>query len=82
MKTLAILAVAFAITTVIRAESAEEIQKMAARLKPVDLVADVSQLSTGDRAAAAKLIEASKIIDTLQLRQRWSKNERVYALLQ
>src|SRR4029079_222405 len=82
MKTLAILALALAIATVIRADSVEEIQKMAARLKPVDLVADVSHLSPGDRQAASKLIEASRIVDTLQLRQRWAKNERVHALLQ
>jgi hypothetical protein len=82
MKTLAILALAIAVTTVLRAESAEEIQKMAARLKPVDLTVDVKHLSAGDRAAVVKLIEGSRIVDTLQLRQRWKKNEAVHALLQ
>src|SRR5215470_17702123 len=80
MKTMAILVLALAVTT-IRADSAEDLRKMASRFAPVDLEVDVSHLSTGDRNALAKLIEAARILDTLQLRQRWAKNEGVLGLL-
>jgi hypothetical protein len=55
---------------------------MTKRYAPVELKADASQLSSGDRKAIAKLIEAARIVDTLQLRQRWSGNEALWAALQ
>jgi hypothetical protein len=60
----------------------EELNVMAKRYAPVDLKADISSLSAGDRKAIATLIEAAKIIDTLQLRQRWSSNEALWKVLQ
>src|SRR6185436_7147806 len=45
------------------------------------LKADISHLSTGDKAALRKLLESADIIDRLQLRQRWSKNEALWAAL-
>ena len=51
------------------------LQKMAARFAPTDISADVSKLSPADRQVLAKLVEASKIIDALFLRQVWSGNE-------
>jgi len=62
--------------------SVADLQKMTKRFAPVELKADASRLSAGDRKAIAKLIEAAKIVDTLQLRQRWSGNEALYAALQ
>jgi hypothetical protein len=62
--------------------SLDELQKMTKRYAPVQLKANASKLSAGDRQAIKKLIEAAKIVDTLQLRQRWSGNEAVYAALQ
>jgi hypothetical protein len=62
--------------------SAAELSAMAKRFAPVELRADTAALSTGDRAAIGKLVEAAKIIDTLQLRQRWSGNEALWAALQ
>lgn len=59
-----------------------QLQAMAKRFAPVDLTADTAKLSAGDRVAIAKLIEAAKIVDTLQLRQRWSGNEALWAALQ
>jgi hypothetical protein len=59
-----------------------QLQAMAKRFAPVDLTADTSKLSAGDRVAIAKLIEAAKIVDTLQLRQRWSGNEALWSALQ
>jgi hypothetical protein len=53
--------------------------KMTARFAPVDIVADLSTLSDGDRQALARLVEAARIIDALFLRQVWSGND---ALLQ
>ena len=58
-----------------------ELTKMTQRFAPVELQADTSALSAGDRKAIAKLIEAAKIIDTLQLRQRWAGNEALLAAL-
>ena len=62
--------------------TAPQLQTMAKRFAPVDLTADTAKLSAGDRVAIAKLIEAAKIVDTLQLRQRWSGNEALWAALQ
>jgi hypothetical protein len=62
--------------------SVAELNAMAKRFAPVDLSADTSKLSSGDRVAIARLIQAAKIIDTLQLRQRWSGNEALWAALQ
>jgi hypothetical protein len=59
-----------------------QLNKMSQRYAPVALTADTSQLSAGDKKAIAKLIEAAKIVDVLQLRQRWSGNEALWAALQ
>ncbi|MCS0630847.1 hypothetical protein NX786_16040 [Telluria mixta] len=61
--------------------TAPQLQTMAKRFAPVDLTADTAKLSAGDRVAIAKLIEAAKIVDTLQLRQRWSGNEALWTAL-
>lgn len=59
-----------------------QLQAMTRRFAPVDLAAATATLSAGDRVAIAKLIEAAQIVDTLQLRQRWSGNEALWAALQ
>ncbi|MES2316270.1 MAG: hypothetical protein V4631_02155 [Pseudomonadota bacterium] len=64
-----------------RVATVAELGDMAKRYAPVDLRADVAALSPGDRTAIAKLIEAAKIIDVLQLRQRWSGNEALWNVL-
>ena len=64
------------------AATAAELNAMAKRFAPVDLRAETAGLSKGDRVAIAKLIEAAKIVDTLQLRQRWAGNEALWAALQ
>ncbi|MBQ5949672.1 hypothetical protein [Massilia sp. ST3] len=61
--------------------TAQQLQAMSKRFAPAELKADVSRLSKGDRVAIAKLIEAAKIVDTLQLRQRWAGNEALHAAL-
>ncbi len=52
------------------------------RFAPVEITADVSKLSDGDRKALAKLLEASKIIDKIYLRQVWSGNEALQQKLE
>ncbi|CDG81775.1 dipeptidyl-peptidase 3 family protein [Janthinobacterium agaricidamnosum] len=61
--------------------SVDELNRMSARYAPVQLTADISGLSAGDRKAIAKLVEAARIVDVLQLRQRWSGNEALWAAL-
>lgn len=62
--------------------SAEQLQAMTKRFAPVDLSADTGKLSKGDRIAIGKLVEAAKIVDTIQLRQRWADNEKLWFALQ
>jgi hypothetical protein len=61
---------------------AAKLERLAARLAPVDLTADVSALPTGERVALARLIEASKLIDALFLRQVWAGNPALLIDLQ
>jgi len=88
MKKLLVALVATAVTSIAAGHaaaapaSAAELNKMTQRYAPVELVVNAGALSTGDRRAIAKLIEAAKIIDMLQLRQRWSGNETLLGLLQ
>ena len=46
-----------------------ELQRMTDRFAPTDVGADISKLSSSDRQVLAKLVEASKTIDALFLRQ-------------
>lgn len=68
-------------STVSTIPDAAALNKMAARFAPVALRADTSALSAGDKAALVKLIDAARIVDTLQLRQRWANNEAVWSAL-
>jgi hypothetical protein len=68
--------------TATRPATAAELQAMSKRYAPVDLKADTSRLSAGDRVAIGKLVEAAQIVDMLQLRQRWSGNDALWAALQ
>jgi hypothetical protein len=82
-KLFAPLVLACAVSTAVAATpDAAQLSAMTKRFAPIQLQADTSSLSAGDRVAIAKLIEAAKIIDTLQLRQRWSGNEALWAALQ
>jgi hypothetical protein len=53
----------------------QRLEAMARRFAPVDLTADVSALPEPERQALAKIVEASKVFDTLFLRQVWEGNE-------
>ncbi|MEO7495830.1 MAG: hypothetical protein ABIT83_12460 [Massilia sp.] len=63
------------------ADTAAELTAKSKRFAPVELKADTSGLSAGDRSAITALVEAARIIDTLQLRQRWSGNEALWTAL-
>ncbi len=56
------------------APDAAAIERMTARFVPTEISADISKLSPDDRRVLAKLVEASKIIDGLFLRQVSSGN--------
>jgi hypothetical protein len=53
----------------------DDLTRMAARYAPADIGADISALPANERDALAKLIEASRIIDAIFLRQVWSGND-------
>src|SRR3954452_22165538 len=61
--------------TVTGLPDAQSLQKMAARFAPTEITADVSKLSDAERRVVARLVEASKIIDALFLRQVWAGND-------
>jgi hypothetical protein len=48
---------------------------MAARFAPTEITADLSRLAPADRQVLAKLVQASKLMDALFLRQVWAGNE-------
>src|SRR3954451_13963828 len=54
---------------------APQLQSMQARFAPVDIRVDLKSLSENDRKVLAKLIEASRYIDALFMRQRSATNE-------
>ncbi len=55
-----------------------QLDKMIARFRPTELRTDVSNLSPQDRAALGKLIEASRILNDIFMRQMWSGNVELY----
>ncbi len=52
------------------------------RFAPAELSGDVAGLSSGDRQALDKLIEAAKLMTRIYIRQVWSGNEELFARLQ
>ena len=51
-----------------------ELRTKIARFAPTEVAADISKLSAPDRRVLAKLIEASKVLDGIYLRQVWVGN--------
>jgi hypothetical protein len=54
---------------------AAALQQMTARFSPTEITADLSSLPASDRRVLGKLVEASKVVDALFLRQVWEGNE-------
>jgi hypothetical protein len=59
-----------------------ELKQMTARFAPTELKVDSSTLSPGDQKALVKLIDASKVIDSIFLTQYWSGNHALWQKLQ
>lgn len=59
-----------------------KLQEMSRRFAPTPLRVDTSKLSSGDRQALAKLIEAGRLLDHIFMKQYWSGNLVLYARLQ
>jgi len=59
------------------ATGAEEtkLATMTARFAPTEITADLSKLSAAERQILTKLVQASKVMDTLYLRQVWTGND-------
>ena len=51
------------------------LEKLTARFAPTDITAEVTALPAGERHALGKLVQASRLIDALFLRQVWAGNE-------
>lgn len=62
--------------------SLAQLEKMTSRFAPTPIRVDTSSLSSGDRQALAKLVEAARILDQIFLKQFWSGNQELYAHLQ
>jgi hypothetical protein len=52
----------------------EQLSSMAARFAPVEVKVDLANLPTQEKAALAKLVEASRHVDALFMRQRFAGN--------
>ena len=64
------------------AQDLAQLDKMAARFAPTPLRVDTSRLSSGDRAALPKLIQAARILDRIYMQQLWSGDLALYQKLQ
>jgi hypothetical protein len=71
-------ALMFAATTI---PDLAQIERMIRRFAPTELRVDISALSSGDKQALIKLIEASRIYNDLYMQQLWSGNLALYARL-
>jgi hypothetical protein len=56
---------------------AAALEKLSARLAPVELKVDLGKLPAAERAALAKIVEAARIMDPLFLRQVWAGNQQL-----
>jgi hypothetical protein len=65
---------AFSMTLLADSATLPRLTELTARFAPVELRVDTSKLSAGDRAALGKLIEASRIVNRIFLKQLWTGN--------
>ena len=59
-----------------------QLEKMTARFAPTQIRVDTSKLSSGDRQALIKLIEAARLLNDIFMQQYWSGDLPLYAKLQ
>src|SRR5579863_5806370 len=60
----------------------DQLEKMASRFAPTPLRVDTSKLTSGDRQALVKLIEAARLLNDIYMRQLWDGDVALYARLQ
>lgn len=60
----------------------KELQTMAARFAPTPIKVDISSLSSNDKHALVKLIEAARILNRVFMQQYWSGDLALYEKLQ
>jgi hypothetical protein len=89
MKSLALIVLAVTVLPLASAQmpssgypNLEELKAMSARFAPTPMRVDTSRLSSGDRLALVKLIEAAKVLNTIFMRQLWSGDLALYQKLQ
>lgn len=58
-----------------------QLDKMIARFAPTEMKVDIGALSPGDQKAAAKLVEAARVLNDIFLQQMWSGNEALRSKL-
>src|SRR5438046_742438 len=58
-----------------RVSESVRLEQMAARFAPTEIKVDLAKVSVADRNVLAKLVDASKIMDAIFLRQVWAGNE-------
>jgi hypothetical protein len=80
MRVMPAIAAAAAVTAGLVAQEARvpetaRLQRMTTRFAPTTISADVSHLSVADKRVLARLIQASREIDALFLRQVWAGND-------
>jgi hypothetical protein len=54
---------------------ARELARLEAQYAPVDLTVDVSKMPENERKVLARLVQASRLMDAIFLRQSWAGNE-------
>jgi len=59
-----------------------QLENIASRFAPTPLRVDTSRLSSGDRQALVKLIEAARILNDIFMQQMWDGNLALYSRLQ
>ncbi|MBW8868812.1 MAG: hypothetical protein JF610_16035, partial [Acidobacteria bacterium] len=79
-RTVAALALAAAGGAIVLAQGGSvsettHLQQMTARFAPTEISVSLAKLSANDRKVLAKLVEASKVMDAIFLRQVWAGNE-------
>lgn len=69
-------------TVDIQVATLAQLEKMSGRFAATPIRVETTNLSSGDRQALVKLIEAARVVDHIFLQQRWSGNLGMYARLQ
>jgi hypothetical protein len=62
--------------------SQAQLEQMAKRFAPTPMRVDTSELSSGDKQALVKLIDAARIVNDIYMKQLWSGDQALYQRLQ